>query len=125
MVIDTGIFIDHLRAKEKTKTILYQIFGTKPLLVSAVTAFELLAGATTEPKQRELHSILSNFTILEFNNLVSFRAADIYRQLRSQNKLIEFRDIFIAATCLEYQQPLLTFNHKHFTRISGLELVQL
>mgnify|MGYP005811250473 CR=1 FL=1 len=76
-------------------------------------------------KQRELHSILSNFTILEFNNLVSFRAADIYRQPKSQNKLIEFRDIFIAATCLEYQQPLLTFNHKHFTRISGLELVRL
>ncbi len=37
--------------------------------------------------------------------------------------MIEFRDIFIAATCLVYELPILTFNKRHFKRIKGLEIL--
>jgi len=36
--------------------------------------------------------------------------------------MIEFRDIFIAATCLVYQMPVKTLNQKHFKRIVNLEI---
>lgn len=36
--------------------------------------------------------------------------------------MIEFRDIFIAATCVVNKASLLTLNKKHFTRIAGLQV---
>jgi predicted nucleic acid-binding protein len=43
--------------------------------------------------------------------------------LRKENLLIEFRDIFIAATCLVNHLPIKTINKKHFERIKGLEII--
>ena len=50
MVIDTGIFIEYLRAKNKTKTILFNIPEDVEIYISAVTLYELLMGATSEEK---------------------------------------------------------------------------
>jgi len=36
--------------------------------------------------------------------------------------MVEFRDIFIASTSIEYNLPLVTLNKKHFNRIEHLEL---
>lgn len=41
---------------------------------------------------------------------------------RKKNKIIEFRDIFIAATAITNDMPLSTLNVKHFERIDDLEL---
>lgn len=43
-------------------------------------------------------------------------------RFRKKNKIIEFRDIFIAATAITNDMPLSTLNIKHFERIDGLEL---
>jgi tRNA(fMet)-specific endonuclease VapC len=37
--------------------------------------------------------------------------------------MIEFRDIFIAATCIVNELPLITLNKKHFKRIEELKLI--
>ncbi|MCF2491295.1 hypothetical protein L0659_24190 [Dyadobacter sp. CY347] len=50
------------------------------------------------------------------------KAAEIYHNLRRRNSLIEFRDIFIAATALTFQLPIKTLNQGHFQRIENLEL---
>ena len=123
MVVDTGIFIDHLRATEKTKTVLYGIFERDDICLSSVTLYELMAGATTQSKKEDIFLITSNFQVLDFSEAVAYRAAEIYRQLKKENLLIEFRDIFIAATCLEFDFPILTLNKKHFQRIKGLSLI--
>ena len=123
MVVDTGIFIDHLRATEKTKTALYGIFERDDICSSSVTLYELMAGATTQSKKEDIFLITSNFQVLDFSEAVAYRAAEIYRQLKKENLLIEFRDIFIAATCLEFDFPILTLNKKHFQRIKGLSLI--
>lgn len=49
-------------------------------------------------------------------------ASEIYLDLRAKNKLIEFRDILIAATALQHTMPLATLNRKHFERVEGLKL---
>jgi len=51
------------------------------------------------------------------------KAAEIYRDLKTQNKGIEFRDLFIAATALRNDCQLVTLNRKHFSRIDILSLV--
>jgi predicted nucleic acid-binding protein len=122
MVIDTGIFIEHLRAKDKLNTSLYLIPDNTEIFISAVSLYELLMGATTMAKENDVQAITENIPVLPFSDEVAIKAAQLYHLLKSQNKLIEFRDIFIAATCIVNELPLMTSNKKLFNRIEGLKL---
>jgi tRNA(fMet)-specific endonuclease VapC len=75
-------------------------------------------------KQRSLLYELSkeNKLFLSFNSNVADVASDIAKKLKAKNKIIEFRDIFIAATAIANDIPLSTLNVKHFERIDDLEL---
>ena len=124
MVIDSGIFIEHLRAKDKLKTTLYFITGASDdLFISSVTLYELYIGATSKEKENDVYALTSSLKILSFSDDVALMASKIYHQLKKDNKIIEFRDIFIAATCLVNKQPLATLNKKHFNRVDGLKIL--
>jgi len=123
MVVDTCIFIDFLRAKDKTTTALFQIPDSTQIYISSVTLYELLMGAYSPDKVNDIKILTEDLPVLSFNEDVAHKAAEIYHQLRQVNKMIEFRDIFIAATCIVYNLPVKTLNKKHFTRISGLNVV--
>ena len=125
MVIDTGIFIDFLRAKDKSKTILFALRGDTEIYISSITVFELFAGATNTDKRRDLQILIGDLPTLSFSPEVAKLAAEIHQKLKRSNKLIEIRDLFIAATALKHNQPLLTKNIKHFSRIEQLTLVDL
>ncbi len=122
VVVDTNIFIDYLRAKDKKNTDLYKIPNSKRIYISSVTLYELLMGATNEQKSEDLHLLTDDTIILPFDEDVSMRASEIYHDLRKANQMIEFRDIFIAATCLIHNLPIKTKNKEHFQRIKGLKI---
>lgn len=122
MVVDTSIFIEYLRARDKKKSTLFAIADSTQLFISSVTMYELLMGAIDENKQKDIKLLTEDIPVLPFDESVSYKAAKIYHQLRRENKVIEFRDIFIAATCLVFELPLKTLNKKHFERIKELEL---
>lgn len=123
MVIDTSVFIDFLRKKDKTNTILYSISEVVPLAISSVTLYELLMGATDNKKLYDIQLLTEDLLVLPFDDRVATKSGEIYQKLRRENKMIEFRDIFIAATCMVYQMPLKTLNIKHFERIHGLKIL--
>ncbi len=123
MVIDTCVFIDFLRKKDKTSSILYSISDVEPLVISSVTLYELLMGATDENKLRDIKILTEDLMVLNFDEQVAKKSAKIYHLLKKENKMIEIRDIFIAATCLVHKMPLKTLNYKHFERIPGLEIL--
>ena len=122
MVIDTSVFIEFLRSNDKKDTTLYKLPDNTVYSLSAVTLFELFMGATTVDKKKDISLLTEGLNILSFNNDVAAKAGEIYHQLRKDNKMIEFRDIFIAATCIIYELPLVTLNIKHFSRIKDLTL---
>ncbi|MGV3600604.1 MAG: type II toxin-antitoxin system VapC family toxin [Dyadobacter fermentans] len=122
LVVDTGIFIEYLRKPEKSKTILASLPNDSSLFVSAVTVYELMMGATTDQKKKDVEILLEGISILPFDEEVSLKAADIYHNLRRRNLIIEFRDIFIAATAIIFQLPIKTLNKDHFQRIETLKL---
>ncbi|QNL52685.1 type II toxin-antitoxin system VapC family toxin [Olivibacter sp. SDN3] len=124
MVIDTGIFIEHLRSKDKTVTMLYRLSDQPYLYISAVSLYELYMGATTKEKEHDVKMLTEDLTVLPFTDAVSIKAAQIYHRLRLNNQMIEFRDIFIAATCIVNELPIVTFNKKHFKRIEGLKITR-
>ncbi len=123
MVIDTSIFIEFLRKKDKTKTVLFSIPENVQLAISSVTLYELLMGATDKSKKQDVKILTEDLLILPFDREVARKSGEIYHQLRKENNLIEFRDIFIAATCLIYEMPIKTLNRKHFERIKNLQII--
>jgi tRNA(fMet)-specific endonuclease VapC len=120
MVIDTNIFIEFLRVKDKTKTVLFLIPDDKQIYISSVTLYELLMGANTPEKINDIKILTEDIPVLPFNEDVANKAAEIYHQLRQKNKMIDFRDIFIAATCIVNNFSIKTLNKKHYDRINGI-----
>ena len=123
MVIDTGLFIEFLRAKNKTKTILYNLPEEAEFFISSVTLYELIMGATTKEKMSDIEILTGDLVVLPFDHLVSVKAAEIYHKLRKSNKMIEFRDIFIAATCIVNGLAIKMLNKKHFERVNDLQII--
>ncbi|WP_295650917.1 type II toxin-antitoxin system VapC family toxin [uncultured Mucilaginibacter sp.] len=122
MVIDTSVFIEHLRAKDKSKTKLYSIRDHTPKFTTSVTIYELLVGAGTIVHSEDIKLVLSDIDVLPFDKQTAIKAAEIFRDLKKGNQLIEFRDIFIAAICITNSLPIVTLNKKHFSRIEGLSI---
>ena len=122
MVVDTSIFIEFLRKKNKTETVLFSLPENVQLAISSITLYELLMGATNKSKKEDIKLLTEDLLVLPFDRKVAEKSGEIYHQLRKENNMIEFRDIFIAATCLVYQMPVKTLNQKHFKRIANSEI---
>jgi predicted nucleic acid-binding protein len=74
----------------------------------------LYCGASADDKKRDIIAVTEDLDLLPFDAEVAAKAGDIYRLLKRQNKLIGTMDIMIAATCLVFDQPILTNNKKTF-----------
>ena len=120
MVIDTSVFIEHLRSKDKSNTTLALLPEAVSKLVSTITIFELFAGANTPEKVKDVHQLIKTHIVVSFTETTAQYAGEIFRQLRSENKVIEFRDILIAATALEFGLAIKTINTRDFSRIKNL-----
>lgn len=122
MVVDTSIFIEFLRKKNKIETVLFSLPENVQLAISSVTLYELLMGATNKSKNDDIKLLTEDLLVLPFDREVAEKSGEIYHQLKNENTMIEFRDIFIAATCLVYDMPVKTLNQKHFKRIKNLQI---
>jgi len=122
ILIDTSVVIDHFRKKNKQKSLLYELSKENTLFLSAISKFEFLVG-TKLSQIHQTEKIIEGFYILSFNSNVADVASDIAKKLKTNNKIIEFRDIFIAATAIANNMQLSTLNVKHFKRIDDLELL--
>lgn len=123
MVVDSSVFIEHLRAKDKTKTTLTNLPVGSLLCISAVTVFELFSGATDPIKRRDVQKLLKDVLILPMDAAVGEKAGEIFQQLRGKSLGIEVGDILIAATALIHSLPIKTLNVRHFSRVEGLILI--
>lgn len=122
LVIDSSIFIEYLRANNKKKTLLYKIPNGTVLYISAITLYELYLGAIDTTKWNDIKLLTEGLIVLPINDEIAIEAAKIYHELRKINRMIEFRDIFIAATCKIHKLPLKTTNKAHFNRIKSLAI---
>ena len=108
MVIDSSVFIQFLRKKDKSNTLLQQIRkqAKGSLVISSITVYELFMGATDPTKKHDVESLVSPWPILPFDELASRKAAEIWRELRKRNLQIGTRDLFIAAMALRHELPV-------------------
>ena len=73
-----------------------------------------------DKRSRFLQAIATHASIADFSRRHAIRAAQITAELRHEP--IGFADAQIAATALEDDAELLSFNQRHFSRVPGLRL---
>ncbi len=66
---------------------------------------------------RELH------TVLDVDEASALLYGRITRELRERGELIGTNDLWIAATCVTHDVPLVTANVAHFRRVRDLEVI--
>lgn len=91
-----------------------------PLYTSRVCWSEFAEGCLTLAVVEEK---LSLFTILEIDDRVAWAASRIARDLGQAGLPIGDNDMWIAATSLVYELPLVSRNRRHFGRVDGLSVV--
>jgi tRNA(fMet)-specific endonuclease VapC len=93
---------------------------------SIITRFEILRGMKVKNATAQLQGFnlfcLQN-EIVEIDDKIIVRAADIYADLYKRGQLIGDADILIAATALENNFSVATNNENHFNRIGGLRVL--
>ncbi len=91
------------------------------LYITFTIAGELAAGASLGERDR-WEAFLAPFHILAFNADVSWEYGRTYRHLQENGMLIGGNDLWIAATGLAYQMPIVTRNVQHYRRVPGLRV---
>ncbi len=122
ITVDSCIFIDHFRSKDKSETVLERLLKNHELCVSAIAKYEVLCGADIA-RIEFWQSTFSKMEVLPFDDSTIMSAWKIYRQLKNASCLIDTGDILIAASAIANDLPLATLNRKHFERIEGLKVV--
>lgn len=120
--LDTSVFIDYFRKKNKESTLLFQLADQrKTFLTTSITKFEVLRGAT-KAQQFFWETIFGRIDVLPFDDESANIAADIFQKLKSQNKLIGIPDLLIASVAIQHQLPLATLNTREFEKVNDLKL---
>jgi toxin FitB len=111
VLIDTDIFIDHLRGATELKA------GKHRLHYSVITRAELFAGSSaTEAIVR----LLAPFREIDVDRDIAERAGRIRRETG-----VRLPDALIAATALERELGLATRNERDFTPVRGIRVRKL
>ena len=119
-VLDTNVLIEILKNNKQTIKQVESL--SPPLFVSVISAMELIYGALNNKELKKLQQFLSLFTIIQLNEKVSQQAFSLITKYAKSHTL-DIPDALIAASCLENNKTLFTYNRKDFRFIPKLTLL--
>lgn len=111
VLIDTDVFIDHLRGAQRLRA------PEGRACYSSITRCELFAGRFVD--EEVVRTLLGGFAELPVDRNVAERAGRIRRETGLRTP-----DALIAATALEHGLTLLSRNARDFSRVEGLRLAK-
>ena len=118
--LDTDILIQIMRNDKKLKEKINSLNAS--FYTTSINIFEIWQG---HKKGEETLELLEALIKLNFDESSAFFAGDLQRKLSDKGTLIDFRDLFIGATCIKNNVELMALNSKHFLRLKqfGLKLI--
>lgn len=123
--IDSDVCIDFLRERNPGHDLFVRVIRKYEPGIAAVTAFELYLGHMKMKRKDRIDDFIYQFSILPFDLKAAEISANIESSLERKGKGIGFPDTLIAGICISNGVPLLTLNTKHFSRVTGLELIPI
>jgi len=97
--------------------------------IAAITVAELWHGVQRASRshkarrQQYLEAILHVLPVLPYTEDTAYEHARIWADLSALGKMIGFYDLIVAATALERDCGLASFNRRHFSHVKGLRLL--
>ena len=127
MIEDTSFIIDLLRGKPAAVDYLTVLEkSTRPEKLSAVTVLELYEAvpqvAVPEERHQRILDVLDTRQVVPADETVMRKAGKISGELLARGEEIDREDCIIAATALLSDEPVVTRNVEHFSRIDGLDV---
>lgn len=125
LILETTFLIDlerELHREEAGAAVRFlQQHEDRRLVVTPTVVGEIASGMDDGDRERWDH-FLAPFRVLEIDREVCWRYSRIYRFLRDNGALIGTNDLWIAATAVAHDMPLVTRNQEHFRRVPGLAM---
>lgn len=112
--IDTCVLIDVLNGKAK-------VDADANFVTNAIVEIEILQGVRDKKEQSKTIKFLRQFSSVGITSEIIELAKALVIKYALSNRL-KLADAIIAATCLIYDLPLLTYNTKDFDYIEDLML---
>jgi len=119
ILCDSNVIIDCINHRQKTIDDIQGIIGS--IAISIVTEFEVIAGAKDGMMQKRFEKLLNHYIVISLDSDISFLAINLYKKYRLSHGL-DMPDSLIAATAIELDIPLFTYNVKDFRYIPGVQL---
>ena len=125
IIVDTNVFVKHQRKKNKKNSKLTQLVKNYNIVTTAITVYELFAGAVTPRHEEDIKNLLFGVEVLQLDKESAEISAKERLRLLKQNKQFEIRDILLAGIVIKSQLPLATLNVKHFVDFRDIELLEM
>ena len=118
-LIDTNVFIAVLKGNAKLKSFIESL----ACALDTTVYIELIQGAKNKAEVQTIEKYLTRFELIHFEKDVSRKAIELVRTYSKSHGLM-FGDAIVAATCLENNLILITYNVKDFRFVNGLKITQ-
>lgn len=106
------------------------LHGDEQFELAAITLAELWHGverataAQRTTRESYLRTLVSVLPLIPYTEQTAYHHARIWAQLESSGKMIGPYDLIVAATALERESALATFNKRHFANVAGLKVIE-
>ncbi len=127
MLLDTAIFIDYLKGRERAAAIVLRARGERSeeepgsrVRMHAVVAGELLTGVMNRNEMRRTMALISTCRLIVPDES-DFRRALAWMERHVLSDGVGWNDCLLAATALRLRLPVVTPNLKHFGVFRGLK----
>ncbi len=124
LILDSTFLVDLEREQRRRQpggaTRFLETHGGKSLAITFTIEGELAAGETLGRDRTAWLRFLSPFHRIDFSEEVAWRFGSVYRTLKSRGQLIGANDMWIAATALAHELPVVTRNSDEFNRVNHL-----
>jgi tRNA(fMet)-specific endonuclease VapC len=118
-LIDTNIFIAILKDDNDLKKFIENL----DCAIDTTVYSELIQGSKNKSDVQKIEKYLARFELIHFDKTVSQRVIELLRTYSKSHNLM-FGDAIIAATCLENDLTLITYNVKDFRFIKDLKVLK-
>lgn len=125
LICDSDVLIDYFTPARERHSLACDVidtrFGIGRCIIPYIVCMELLQGNKNKAEQQRVKKNLFGFQVAYLDEAMCRTALSVFEQYHLSHGL-QVPDSLVAATALELDMPLFTFNLRDFRFIRGLQL---